>query len=336
MKSITIIYILVILTVFTSCENFYEKVPANTAEENFEMLWNEFNNHYAPFEERGVDWDEQYAIYRPQVNATTTNAELEDIFKQMLSTLNDTHVELIVPGQPEWRSNQFVNDKVEDELFDLDLIKTNYLNNEYKINGYEINTYGWIGDIGYIHMVWVSDNMYDLDAILDYFKDAKGLIIDYRHNGGGTFMWGYESMGRLVDQTRFTHKSKTKNGKGENDYTEWYEWNIEPKGTYFDAPIVFLTDRYTISAAERMTYAFKSLPNVIHMGDTTNGAIGTKVGRELPNGWKYTIVTQKIEGFDGNYYEGIGIPPEIYVKNTLSEVQSGIDKTLEAALNELN
>ncbi|MCB0504949.1 MAG: S41 family peptidase [Cyclobacteriaceae bacterium] len=335
MKSITTTLFILSLIVFTSCENFYENVPANTAEENFELLWNEFNNHYAPFEERGVDWDEQYAIFRPQVTSSTTDAELYEIFKQMLGTLNDSHVSLTIPGQATWRSNQYVNDKVDDELFDLELIKTKYLSNEYKINGYDFNTYGWIGDIGYVHMVWVTDNMYDLDAILDYFKDAKGLIIDYRHNGGGTFMWGYESMGRLVDKPRLTHRSKTKNGTGKNDYTEWFDWYIHPKGEYYNKPIVFLTDKYSISSAERMTYAFKVLPNVIHMGDSTNGSIGTKVGRELPNGWAYTIVTQKIEGFDGNFYEGVGIPPDVYVKNTLSEMQSGIDRTLEEAINQL-
>ena len=47
----------------------------NMAESNFESLWNEFNNHYAPFEERGVDWDQQYGIYRPMVTPTTTDQE---------------------------------------------------------------------------------------------------------------------------------------------------------------------------------------------------------------------------------------------------------------------
>ena len=337
MKFINNIYLLLILIVLASCEKtFFEPEPTNTAEQNFETLWNEFNDHYAPFEERGVDWNSQYSLYRHQVTSNTTDDQLFDIFKQMLGSLDDCHVDLNVPGKDSWKANKHVNDKIEDELFDLDLIKTKYLNNEYQINGYDINTYGWIGEVGYVHMVWVSDNMYDFPAILDYFKDAKGLILDYRHNGGGQFMWGFESMGRIVDQTRLTHKSKTKNGRGVDDYTAWYDWSIVPEGPYFDKTIVYLTDRYTISAAERMTYAMKVLPNVTHMGDTTNGAIGTKVGRELPNGWKYTIVTQKIEGYDGKFYEGIGIPPEIYVKNTMDEMNQGIDRTLENALATLN
>ena len=149
-------------------------------------------------------------------------------------------------------------------------------------------------------------------------------------------MWGYENMGRLTDKKRLAHRSKTKNGIGDDDYTEWFDWYIEPKGEYFDKPIVYLTDRYTISAGERMTYAMKSLPNVLHMGDTTNGSISSMAGRDLANGWKYSIVPQKIEGFDGVYYEGVGIPPEVYIKNTFTEMSQGIDRTLEAAIARLN
>jgi len=97
-----------------------------------------------------------------------------------------------------------------------------------------------------------------------------------------------------------------------------------------------LIDRYTISAGERTVMAFKTLPNVTLMGDTTNGAHGTMIGRELSNGWFYSLVTQKVELFDGNSYEGIGLAPDIYRKNSLSEITNGIDETLQSAIDELN
>jgi carboxyl-terminal processing protease len=93
-----------------------------------------------------------------------------------------------------------------------------------------------------------------------------------------------------------------------------------------------LTDRYTISAGERSVMAFKTLPNVTLMGDTTNGAHGTMIGRELANGWFYSLVPQKVELFDGKSYEGIGLAPDIPVKNQLSEIESGTDKILQTAI----
>ena len=332
MKKLNIILIVSSMLVSAGCSKAFEEEPLNNQEAIFEDLWSEFNRHYAVFEERGVNWDEQYAYYRPLVSSSTTDAELTDIFKQMLTPLNDAHIDFVVPNQRAWKANAHVDMGIEDDLFNLDIIKENYLNNDFFINGDKVNTYGWIGDVGYVHMKWVSDNMFVFPDILDFFKDAKGLIIDYRHNGGGQHMWGFENAGRLTQETRFTHRVKTKNGTGPADFTEWFEWHLEPEGEYFDKPIVFLTDRYTISAAERMTYAMKTLPNVIHMGDTTNGSIGTKVPRELANGWKYSIVTQKVEGFDGVFYEGSGIPPEVYIKNTSEEMAQGVDRTLETAL----
>ena len=97
-----------------------------------------------------------------------------------------------------------------------------------------------------------------------------------------------------------------------------------------------LTDRYTISAGERAVMAFKTLPNVTLMGDTTNGAHGTMIGRELANGWFYSLVPQKVELFDGNTYEGTGLAPDVYSKNTMAEINSGIDNTLQKAIDELN
>lgn len=76
----------------------------------------------------------------------------------------------------------------------------------------------------------------------------------------------------------------------------------------------------------------KSLPNITHLGDTTNGAFATKLGKELANGWDYSLVSQQLEYRDGIDYEGTGMPPDIYMKNTLDEINQEQDKTLEEAL----
>lgn len=49
-----------------------------------------------------------------------------------------------------------------------------------------------------------------------------------------------------------------------------------------------------------------------------------RLEQKLANGWFYSIVTRKIENFDGAYYEGSGIPPEIYIKNTPSDMSAGL------------
>jgi hypothetical protein len=334
MKNLTYILIAIAVFAFTSCEKaILEPDPENNPEALFENLWTTFSTDYAPFEERGVDWDEQYNIYRPRVSSETSSEELLDIFKKMLRVLDDGHVSITTPDADIYYSNLIIDQRIDDELFDLELIKRKYLQNDFKESGYGGNIYGMMGSIGYLHIAWIGDNMLDLNNILDFLSDSDGLIIDMRHNGGGNFTYAFSEFGRFTEEERFVFRSKTKNGTGPDDYTDWYDWNIYPSGRYFDKPLVLLTDRYTISAGERAVMAFKTLPNLVQMGDTTSGAIATKIGKELANGWYYSIVTQKTEFRDGISYEGPGLPPDIYLKNTLEEMEAGQDRTLEAALD---
>lgn len=327
-----ILFVFSLLTFFSCEKTFFEPEPLDNPEALFEDLWTTFNTDYAPFEERGVDWQEQYQVYRSQVNATTNTDELFDIMKQMLRSLNDGHVAMVVPNEKVYNSNIIFDERIDDDLFDLDLIKSKYLQNIFLESGEGGNTYGWIGSIGYLNLAWIGDNMLVFNDVLDYFASGDGLIIDMRHNQGGDFTYAYSEMGRLTNVERYAHRSKTKNGKGKDDYTKWYNWNFYPSGSYFDKQIVLLTDRFTISAGERTVMALKTLPNLVQMGDTTNGALSTKIGKELANGWYYSVSPQKIEFNDGISYEGAGLPPDIFVKNTSTEMEAGKDKTLEEAL----
>ena len=62
--------------------------------ENFDALWNTFNERYAFFELRGVDWKAQYEKYRPKVTKNTTDEELYGLICEMLKPLKDGHVNL--------------------------------------------------------------------------------------------------------------------------------------------------------------------------------------------------------------------------------------------------
>ena len=328
------IILLVSIVCFIGCEKLlFEPEPENNPEALFEELWSTFNKDYACFDERNVNWQEQYDFFRPQVSSYTSDEELLIIFKSLLSTLNDGHVQLATPYEEKlFFSDSIYNLRIDDDLFDLDVIKSNYLNTELLENGYGGNTYGKIGNLGYVHIEFIGENLRSIHEILDHFSSVDGLIIDLRHNYGGNFTYAFSEFGRFTNEERYVFRSKTKSGPGPNDYTEWYSWSVYPTGEYYDKPIVLITDRYTGSAADRTTMLLKALPNVIHVGETTNGNFGTKIGKELVNGWYYTVVTQKIEFMDGQLYEGIGLSPNIYVKNTHSEMENGQDKTLEEAL----
>ncbi|MBK6265273.1 S41 family peptidase [Marivirga sp. S37H4] len=338
MKPLYIILIASILILPNlACERTFIEPQDNNPEAVFENLWTTFHEGYAPFEERNVDWDEMYDLYRPMVNSSTTDAELFNIISQMLGTLDDGHVSLTAPNRDIFFSNEIRDQLIDDELFSIPVVKT-YLESGYKEGEENSYFYGKIKNenIAYIFFDFVGENFYKLNDFLNEYSDVDGYIIDLRHNKGGDFTYSFSEMGRLTNQSTFVFKSKTKNGPGPNDYTDWHEWYIHPKGDYVNKQIIVLTDRYTISAGERAVMAFKTLPNVTLVGDTTNGAHGTMIGRELSNGWFYSLVPQKVELFDGNSYEGIGLAPDIYSKNSLSDLSNGFDETLQTAIDELN
>lgn len=321
---------------FSSCEKMFDETPKNTAEAVFDNLWNTFNEEYAPFEERNVDWDAAYELYRPLINPNTKNDELFEVLSQMLALLDDGHVNLTAPDKEIFFANKIRRELIDDALFNKEVIKS-YLEPDFKVGMDESYIYGKVKNenVAYIFFDHVGENFFSLNDFLDSYQHLNGFIIDLRHNEGGDFTYCFSEIGRLTNQSRFVFKSKTKNGKGKNDFTNWKEWYIHSKGDYIDKPIVVLTDRYTISAGERAVMAFKTLPNVTIVGDTTNGAHGTMIGRELANGWFYSLVPQKVELFDGHSYEGIGLAPDVYMKNLASEMDQGFDRTLQFAIDEL-
>lgn len=323
--------------IIVSCEKFFVDPPLNTPEAIFENLWQTFNEEYAPFEERNVDWDRAYETFRPMINNNTTPDELFTVIKNMLMLFDDGHINLTAPDKEIFFSNRIRRELIDDELFDIQVVKS-YLKPDFKVGIEGSYIYGEInnGNIGYIFFDYVGDNFFVLNDFLSKYEEKKGFIIDLRHNQGGDFTYCFSEIGRLTNQSRYVFKSKTKNGKEPNEYTNWKEWSIHPKGAYIDKPIVVLTDRYTISAGERSLMAFKTLPNVTVVGDTTNGAHGTMIGRELANGWFYSLVPQKVEMYDGKSYEGIGLAPDVFVKNSTSEIELGIDNTLQTAIDILN
>jgi carboxyl-terminal processing protease len=323
-----------LLALFTSCEEFFIPEPGDDPEQIFEQLWATFEEEYAPFEERGVDWDSQYGIYRPMVTSSATEDELFDILSLMLSSLDDGHVSITAPGKEVYFSNRIRRQKIDDELFDLSIIKKDYLESGYSTGEEDSYVYGKLknSNIAYIFFDYIGSNWSILDNFLSTYNNVNGYIIDLRHNQGGDFTFAFGQMGRFITEKKYVFRSKTKNGPGENDYTPWHLWHIEPQGNYVDKPLVVLTDRYTISAAERTVMAFRTVNNVTFIGDTTNGAHGTMIGRELANGWYYSLVTQKVEMFDGKSYEGVGLAPDITVINNIEDVNNGTDQVLETAI----
>ena len=84
---------------------------------NFEVLANNFKDHYAYFELRNVNWEEMYTKYRAKVTSKTTSVELYTIMNAMLEEFNDGHISLSVPDEIEEaaKTHTITNNTILDE-----------------------------------------------------------------------------------------------------------------------------------------------------------------------------------------------------------------------------
>lgn len=329
--------LLLCLIVFaSSCEKAFQPEPDADPVSVFSELWGAFDELYAVFSERGVDWDASYAQFAPLVNKDLSNDSLYRVLTAMLEPLNDAHVQLVTPDRRVWSSNRIYRDLVDNDLFSLDLVKQNYLT-DFRTKGEAESktTYGRIAGqpIGYIHFPSISDTWSRLEDMLADMGAIQGLIIDLRHNQGGDFTWALNELDHLNGASREVFRSRTKNGPDPDDFTVWTTWSLDGGPGTRNYRIVCITDRYTVSAAERLVLMLRAMDNSIQLGDTTNGALSTVIWRELPNAWYYRVSIQQVEDPQGIRWEGIGLPPQQVVLNTSAELAAGVDAQLQAAIS---
>lgn len=319
-------------------------------EKNFEELWQTFHNRYPFFEIRNVDWQEQYERYRPKVNAATSEDELFDIICRMLDPLNDGHVNLTAGGSkkrhysPEKKPRfwqEFTSEEI-GQLFEttgISLVANGF--------GPPTKTEAWMlhycrsKKFGYMRILELegvkkADLTSALDTIGRDFSDLEGYIIDIRDCPGGEDSTAITIINRFCNRKRVAFHRRTKIGPGADDFTPLTTWHIEPEGdVQFTGPIVLLTCDSVFSGGEAFALAIRELPYVTIVGDHTNGIFSYELEKKLPNGWRYTLSYQKYFSADMICYEAKGVPVDIELFNSRSDIEVGNDPLITRALEVL-
>jgi hypothetical protein len=257
-------------------------------EQNFEALWRTFHRRYPFFKLRDVDWNKQYAIYRPKVTSRTSDSALFDIFRRMLAPLNDGHVELEARIRGD-RKRRYFNPERRPRFwreFSKAQIKRLFKVTERTLvaNGFgrPAKTRAWMlrycrartwGYIGILELEGIDKRTLTraLDKIARDFDELAGVIIDIRECPGGDDSTAITIINRFADRKRIAFRRKTKNGPADDDFTPLKTWYIEPKASdaRFTKPIVLLTCDTVFSGGEVFALALKQLPHVTIVGEHT-------------------------------------------------------------------
>ncbi|MCB9697071.1 MAG: S41 family peptidase [Alphaproteobacteria bacterium] len=312
----------------TGCLNGADQRPTVV----FDAVWDDFDQLYGGFDQRGVDWDAARDTYRPQVSDSMSDGELYDVLCEMLGLFDDGHVKLIAEGQEVCDSSRIYREHLMEGTFDIDVVEDRYLTG-IDHGRWEAYTRGELRpDLPYLWLPHIDDNTYVVDTIADEHPDAAGFVVDLRHSHGGAFTYANHGFGRLAAEDAFSCRTRSRNGPERGSFDDWFEWWMPAREPLWDVPIVVLIDGETVSASERLLMTLRNLPDTTIIGVTSNGAQATSIGRQLPNGWYLQLPVQEVEGADHVVYEGVGIPPDIELLDDPEVLAGGTDEVLEAAM----
>ncbi|SFF76288.1 Tricorn protease C1 domain-containing protein [Salegentibacter agarivorans] len=313
-------------------------------EDNFKAFWETFDNNYAFFEERDLDWQKVYNNYLPKVQKVQTNHEFALLLKEITRKFNDGHINLEIPdsileNKPQSKSveNSFTQ---EDIVSDID---SNYLK---EINSYNNGVIKWgtvqDSNIGYIRISDMNDfanyvpkeyqktikfdSIYNLrkyaaeplgqfqeeingvnrimKKVLSDLKDNDPVIVDLRFNGGGYETVALELLNYFVAQDKEIIKIKARTKEG---FTPAQIISLQPE-TQNPKKIYLLISPVTASAAEIFALGALSYSNIEILGTKSAGIFSEILWKKLPNGWEYSLSNEVYMDREGRAYEKEGVP----------------------------
>lgn len=175
-------------------------------------------------------------------------------------------------------------------------------------------------------------------ALVEKFKNAKGLIIDVRGNPGGygnppralqsaligrSFRSWRESSARLLSATGVSEVvsgSKTTTPEG---------GSTRPYG----GVIAILVDHQCASFCEDFVMPFKDNHRATLVGETTAGTYSQTYFTNFDNGMMLNVAVSHEVFPNGDPFEGVGISPDIQVVPTVDDIRSHSDIVLSRALH---
>lgn len=327
---------------FLSCNGLWlPEAEENTVLNNFDVLCDDFRTHYGLFGPKNVHWDSLCASNRAILAQKPSDSALYFALKQVLRPLNDPHVFLVPQPSsfPRFESSLFFDTAKVQRDFRPQVVDSLYLKEKFVLNSQIM--YGKINDsIGYIRLSDFGGSVgafeKRLEEALNALASTQGLVLDLRYHGGGDDRIGQMVAGHFCSEKALYMTTRKRNGPAPEDFTAPMSWYVAPTTTArYLKPVVMLTSRFTQSAGETFVLAMRSQPSITHAGDTTGGGLSDMAARELPNGWIYFMSIGDYRAANGQSFEGLGIPPTVFMRSTEAALDTGHDSALEYAIEQL-
>ena len=319
----------------------------------FEVFWQTIAEQSCLLEASGVDWQAAHDAIAPGIASDTTETALFLRLAKLIVLLRDGHayltdgVRLFMSSQTYPRSVWI--DRQQDAF--LAQLATYMDGGQLTPLVADMMLAGTIhGDIGYLNLLafeGFSDNGDEdveeavftekLDAQLKAWESKKALIIDLRLNSGGSDRLALALGNRLTSAPLPVFSKQARIG-GRDEFSPLQARSIVPAGVQFlGKPVIVLTSGMTVSAADVAAMILKhpAVADITTIGEPTAGAFSNMLQKTLPNGWTFAFSNERyLAAYNGQNYEGKGIPPDIELFQDKAAFAQGKDNLLELAISQ--
>lgn len=298
-------------------------------EENFKIFWEAFNDNYAFFRERNINWKQVYEEYLPRVKKINSQKELADILIEIVKKIGDGHIRLEIPDALRTKvvaATPVIRRKKDDII---KAIQVNYLTDTNSYNHGVINWGKLKGSgIGYIlikdmndfskygkgkdsrpPLMQFEDELSGVDQvmkkILADIGQSDSVVIDLRFNGGGLETVALKLLSYFVNERKHVLSVEAKTVRGN---TAKQKYILQAANAAYQGKVYLLLSGQTASAAEIFALAAKRYPNIKTMGTRTAGIFSELLWKELPIGWEFSLSNEIYTDPNGKTYEGTGVP----------------------------
>lgn len=183
-------------------------------------------------------------------------------------------------------------------------------------NGYGIRSARRLeGNIGYINLAYFSPDAGTgsaLAAVMQIVGGTDALIIDLRHNGGGSGESALTLISYFFDEPTQLSSIEERDGGEIHEHQQWTAPYVGgPR--FLNKPIYVLTSLHTHSAAEFVAYDLKNTHRATIVGERTGGHAHAATG-EISLGYGFSALipnAQPKSPVTHTNWEGTGVAPDV-------------------------
>jgi len=342
---------LILLFLFIACQD-KEQVERGKSEKLFLELWEIFDQHYAFFELREVDWKGDREGNFALMKGLESDSLIFDQLCNILKKFEDAHINLeaselglscnaapLPDFYQEFPSNEAFSEflKARDHSLSKLGIKE-IIDSENKIFQYGISH---SKDWAYLRIkrfyglspeAWKKE----VSEVIKLLYKAEKLIIDIRVNPGGNDPSALEVASYFFPQKEIAFIKKVRNVPDYEDFSKadttyvypQHEFQIEASELYL------LTHGASGSSADAFALIMSQLPQLKIIGTPTEGIFSDVHRDSLSNGWSLTLSDERYFDKHMKCYEGKGVPVDVELVNTKEDVAENKDALIEYLLHE--